>query len=107
MTRNLAPFWVVDVVGLVVVAALCAVGKVGSDTTIAIVVTVLGLGAVSRARVGVRGYEGGQNEPPQDPPDDPSAPAPVTLRPVSRRSRTPIPIGGIVSFFYALAHLRS
>jgi len=105
MNRSLAPFWVVDVVGLIVVAVLCAVGKVGSDTAIAIVVTVLGLGAVSRARVRVPGER--PSDPP--PPEDPSAMAPVTQRPspVSRRSRTPIPLGGIVSFFYALAHLRS
>jgi len=95
--RSLAPFWAVDVVGLVVVGVLCAVGKVGADTTVAIIVAVLGLGAVSRVR----------RQDPPDPPDPPpnNEAAPTTQR--GRRSRPSIPVGGLVGLVYALGHVRS
>lgn len=98
MQHKLPPsLWVVDVVGLLVVGVLCAVGKVGADTAIAIIVAVLGLGAVSRVRTR-------SAHDSNEPPDDPTGTAPVTQRPTSRRSRSSIPLGGIAALVYSVGH---
>ncbi len=104
MQRSRAPYWVVDALALLGVFVLCFVGKLATDTTVVIVLAILGFGGIARRHATAAGELPVSNE------EEPSGPQ--ELAPVAVRARVPAPprlklpsSGGLATFLVGMTSL--